>query len=288
MIKKVASLLFYRWFLALMLLVILVIEMYMLLSVDGLLALHFLDVGQGDSCLIKTPGNKLVLVDAGEDESVLRELGETIPFWRNRVDMLVGTHADSDHIKGFVYVLENFDVGMVLINDLSVFDTSLDRIKEIAESNEIPIMEIEQGDNINIGELSIDVLWPPSEELDIFDDNQKSIVIQGEYSKFSFLLTGDIEIEQEERLISEKHINKVNILKLSHHGSRTATSSIFLDEIGPDAAIISCGLDNKFSHPNLEVIQALESKGITYYRTDQHGRISFKTDGIRYKKIVEK
>ncbi|MDD3647256.1 MAG: MBL fold metallo-hydrolase [Candidatus Dojkabacteria bacterium] len=288
MSEIINKILYKKLYFPIILSVFLIVEILVFISFDDLLSIEFLDVGQGDSCLIRTPGNKYILVDAGEDETVLSELGEVVPFWITKIDIFIGTHADSDHIKGFLYVLDKYEVDVVLVNDLEVEDQNLCRIKEVANAKGTRVIEAVQGDTFRAGDFKADILWPPEDQLSELDDNQKSIVVSCKYNQFSFLLTGDIESDQEMALIEQNVRIGSEILKLPHHGSKTASSYEFLRYVDPDVVIISCGLDNKFSHPHAETIDKLDNLGIHYYRTDKQGRIGFRTNGQNYRVMVEK
>lgn len=287
-LEIIEKLVFKNWITVVVLFIVLLLEVYYLGSLDGSLELYFLDVGQGDSSLIKSSAFNYILVDGGEGKAVLSELGEVLPPWNKRIDLLIGTHADSDHIEGLIYVLESYEVGMVLINDLDVEDANLKRIVSICEEKNIKIREINMYNTVTLGELHLDILWPPEQGLEMYEDNSKSVVLRGVYDKFSFLMTGDIETQQEKDVISGNVLIGSNILKLSHHGSKTASCDEFLREVSPDLAIISSGKDNKFGHPSIETLERLKAHKFEYFRTDKQGRITFRTDGETYTKSIER
>lgn len=274
-------------FTILFLICVILLELVAFFQFDNYLHIYFLDIGQGDSILIKTPSYRYVLIDGGEGSGVLEELGEILPFWQRRIDLVVGTHADSDHIGGLVFVLEKYEVDRFITSDLEVVDFNLEKIKEIVVRKKIESSVVITGDKINIGELSIEVLWP-QEGFEAENDNQNSVALKGEYGNLSFLLPGDIESEQEQLLISGLPSIQATILKLSHHGSKTATSEMFLQAVAPEYAVISCGKDNKFGHPAEEIIDRLEENSIKVFRTDIYGRIEFITDGNKVSKKLEK
>lgn len=271
--------------LVILLLLIILLEFLTYVDIDDKLHLYFLDIGQGDSILIKTPQYRYILVDGGEDKEVLEELGEVMPYWKRSIDVVIGTHADADHIGGLVFVLEKYEVHSFLTSDLEADDNNLDMIKDIAVEKDIILEELNAGDIINVGELRIDVLWP-ERDIEVENDNQNSVVLEGNYDEFTFLLTGDIESEQEKELILDYHFSDVEILKASHHGSKTASSDDFLEDVNPEIIVISCGEDNKFGHPATEVIERIQNHNIEILRTDVNGRIEFVTDGnVLYKKF---
>lgn len=274
-------------FLLLVLLVIIGLETISLNEIDSSLHIYFLDVGQGDSILIKTPAYRYILIDGGEDSMVLEELGEIMPFWERTIDLVIGTHADSDHIGGLKGVLEQYAIEGFATSDLNAEDENLFRIKEIAGQRGIPLYEFDELDTVQIGELYLELLWPE----EVFypeNDNQNSVVLRGQFGEFSFILTGDIEDKQEERIIAKHKSLKSTVLKASHHGSNTATSEEFLKVVDPEYVVVSCGKDNNFGHPAFEVIDRIQDIGSTVMRTDVNGRIEFIADGETFSLDLEK
>lgn len=267
-------------------LLIIAFETILLFQTDGSLDVYFLDVGQGDSILVKTPSYRYILIDGGEGNAVLEELGEVLPFWKQKLDVVIGTHADSDHIGGLVPVVEKYQVGAFFINNRDADDLYLHKIAEITTAKNIPFYELNESDAIRTGELDLDILWP---EIGFVgeNDNQSSVVIRAQYRKFSFMLTGDIEREQEVGISNRFEGIESFILKASHHGSKTASTEEFLREIAPAFAVVSCGTDNRFGHPALEVIERFEDLSVEILRTDKNGRIVFRTNGYAYNYFVE-
>ena len=246
-------------------------------TISNSFVLTFLDVGQGDSILIKTPGGKYILIDGGEDEKVLEQLGKKLPFWNKKIDIVIGTHADSDHIGGLVYVIEKYDVKEVFISIPSSDNNIYNEIEKRLASQDKTIKYLESGDMIRANDIEITVLWPTfeGEKRCLGENNPCSTVLAVNYKGFDFILTGDIESEQELEIKKVYNLAGVEILKLAHHGSKTASDERFLKEVDPEIAVISVGADNKFKHPSEEVIEMLEKYNITYLRTDDSGWIDF-------------
>jgi competence protein ComEC len=270
-----------------MLLFLTILEVALFASIDTRFHLYFLDVGQGDSILIKTPGYHYILVDGGENEEILEEISEVMPFWKRNIDIVICTHAHADHIGGLVYILENYTVGEYLSSDLDAGDSLSRKVKDLLKQKNIRNSELVQGNRIKIGELNIEVLWPEAGFVSE-NENEMSIMLYGEFTDFSFMLTGDAEKGQEEALVSNYNDLDSIILKAGHHGSKTSNTDEFLELVSPDYFVISCGSDNKFGHPNSEVIDRVEEKGIEIMRTDWNGRIEFITDGKVITKKLEK
>jgi len=258
----------------LIILIIFILNICIFKEIDYRFKILFLDIGQGDSILIKTPNYKYILIDGGEDTKVLDELGEVLPFWQTKIDIVIGTHSDCDHICGLKFVLEKYLVDTVFLNDLEGNDKDVHEIINICSSRNISLFEMYMGDFIDVNDLHLEALWP-DENLLYENSNQKSIVLYGLFHEVDFLLTGDIELEQEDIITEEKDIYELEILKISHHGSKTATGMELLRRIRPKYAVISCGKNNKYNHPSDEVMNRLIDYSIITYRTDLNGRVEF-------------
>lgn len=246
--------------------------------------IYFLDVGQGDSTIIRTAKNKTIVIDGGEGEKSGFDYGKNVlfPFLINKgvrkIDFLIFSHFDSDHCGGLIYLLENIKVEKILIGKQFEKNENLEYIVNLANKKHVKIIELQAGNKINIEkDSSLEILWP-SETENISENaiNNNSLVCKFVCKNFSMLLTGDIESIAEEKLIEKyKNTNRLNanILKIAHHGSKTSSIQEFLNEVNPKIALIGVGRKNKFGHPNQEVLERLKEKGIQIYRTDQNGEI---------------
>lgn len=242
------------------------------------LTVRFLDVGQGDAALIRTPDDVLFLIDGGPDNHVLTALGPALPWYRRHIDYVVITHADVDHYGGIFGVIEKYDVGTVLVNSTVDTDEYFNLlISEIKQKN-IPIRSVSQGDALTLpsGAL-IEFLWPPSGTTD-GSSNERSLVIMVSWRGREFLFTGDIGAA-EEKLISTSLRRRVDVLKVSHHGSKTSTDKGFLSAIRPRYCIISAGRDNRYGHPHPTVMTRLKEANCLIFETVHGGTIVFGHDG---------
>ena len=246
--------------------------------------IYFLDVGQGDSTIIRTAKNKTIVIDGGEGEKSGFDYGKNVlfPFLINKgarkIDFLIFSHFDSDHCGGLIYLLENIKVEKILIGKQFEKNENLEYIVNLANKKHVKIIELQAGNKINIEkESSLEILWPSvAEKISENSINNNSLVCKFVCKNFSMLLTGDIESIAEEKLIEKyKNTNRLNanILKIAHHGSKTSSIQEFLNEVNPKIALIGVGRKNKFGHPNQEVLERLKEKGIQIYRTDQNGEI---------------
>ncbi len=249
-------------------------------KIDFNLKIYFVDVGQGDCTLIITPYGKRILIDGGEGNSDKYDYGEKVVFpylldrGIKRIDYMIASHADSDHIGGLIYVLENMNVENVLIGIQPKISNQLEKLMEVANNKNIKIETIQRGDLKKLDKsVELEVLWPDKNNLILENTlNNNSLVFKIKYNNFSILFTGDIEeIAEKELVLSEL---KSTIIKIAHHGSKTSSTEEFLNCVNPKIALIGVGMKNSFGHPNDKVLERLEKRDIKTYRTDQNGEIS--------------
>ncbi|MBU1992981.1 MAG: MBL fold metallo-hydrolase, partial [Patescibacteria group bacterium] len=239
---------------------------------DGLLHVYFLDVGQGDAILIQTPNSKFILVDGGPDDKVLTEMSDVMPFFEKKIDLLVLTHAHADHINGLVPVLKRYDVEKVLITGAKGYGSYYEEFTNLIAEKEVLIAE--SGQDFDLGnDVYADVVYPVESILGkhIENTNNASIVFRLIYGGNAILLTGDAEIEVEKEQIEAGFDLTANVMKAGHHGSRTASSAEYLEEVQPETVVIQCGEGNKFSHPHSETLQRFDA--VQIYRNDRSGRV---------------
>ena len=260
-----------------LLLIIIIIPLLSGCDKNSNLSIHIIDVGQGDSVLIKTPNKKNILVDAGDDKSekvVKRYLKkEKIKY----LDIVIATHPDSDHIGGLDFIINNFDVGEIYMPNQSVDTLSYKNLINSCNNKNLNIKYLYKGDKINI-ENNIDLLTlSPSHIQD--DSNLNSIVFKLDYKNKSFLFTGDAEYENEVEMTNSFNLENIDFIKIGHHGSSSSTNTNFINEVSPDIAAISCGYKNKYGHPHRSTLENLSSLNVKIYRTDLLGDIVFYSDG---------
>lgn len=239
---------------------------------------HFIDVGQGDSILIESPSGKTMLIDGGvkgagqQIVSYLKELGI------NKLDIVVATHPDADHIGGLIPVLDNmtieqfYDSGKV--HTSQTFEEMLTRIDEKNIPYHVPKIgdDIEFDKNVNVKVLNAND--------QATDNNDASIVLKMTYGNVSFLLTGDAGVALEKEML--QYDVKATVLKAGHHGSNTSSSEEFIQAVKPEVTILSYGEDNKYGHPHAEIVDRLQAIGSKIYATADLGTITVSTDGVNY------
>ena len=246
------------------------------------LTVAFLDVGQGDAVYIETPEGVQLLIDGGPDSSVLRELPKVMPFWDRSLDVVLATHPDKDHIGGLVDVLTRYDVDTIIQTE-NESDTAVSSAFVLMSAEEEATVHIARaGEVIELGaSTTLAVLSPASDTRD-WESNAASIVIKLSYGEVDFMLTGDAGNGIEEYLVSEcGTLLQSEVLKLGHHGSKTSTSESFLEAVAPEYAVVSAGKDNRYGHPNIEVVERVRNYGSQIVNTAEIGTIIFKSDGER-------
>lgn len=247
----------------------------------GEVLVSFIDVGQGDAILVRSRDHA-VLIDGGEHAQRNALTGYLRGAGIRRLDYVVATHPHSDHIGGLVTVLSQFEVGHVVMPDITHNTATFLRFLEVIDNRDIPVIFPLPGDSIRAGILDFAVLGPPNPHPGpVRNLNNASIVLRLEHGQTSFLFTGDAERELEEWLVNSGANLSSTVLNVGHHGSRTSSTEAFLDAVNPIAAVITLGENNRYNHPHDEVMQRLNARDIMVYRTDQLGTIRMITNGQR-------
>ena len=249
---------------------------------DGKLHVAFLDVGQGDAILVTTPQGMQVLVDGGPSPTQLSwALGRQMPFWDRSLDLIVLTHPDDDHMTGLVAIFDRYHVDRALVGWQAVHAEETLRWQQAAESEGVGITLAERGMRIDLDSgVRLQVLHPSKQLLaNSASANNDSVVLRLIYGEAAFLLTGDLEASGERALLASGQPLAAPVLKVSHHGSSGATTPEFVLAVRPQLAIIQVGANNRFGHPDPEVVRRLTDAGAQVLRTDQLGTIEIASDG---------
>lgn len=257
------------------------------LILPGKLEIIFLDVGQGDSCYLRTPSGKSVLIDGGgaEGEKIL------LPFLLDsgveRLDAVIITHAHADHVNGLYYILNVYKTDMIILPDYPEVKEDFKKIISICKTRNIPVFYCNSGVSIFIDKnTAMQVLWPDKCDFEMLKGsmgknsylNNTSLVLKLTYKEFKTIFSADAEIYAEKNIIENNAELEADVLKVGHHGSNTSSNEEYLEKINPVIAVISVGTNN-FGHPDKNTLQALEEKCIYTFRTDECGAICLKTDG---------
>ncbi len=241
------------------------------------LAMHVIDVGQGDSIFIQFPNGSNMLVDAGPADAgptVVRYLKDLDV---RKIDILVLTHPHSDHLGGMKDILDAFEIGKVWDSGYQHGSGLQRRFLETIAKKKIRFGRPKAGFSERVGAAVVDVLAPVREISGTKGDvNNNCLVLRVSFGQFSALLMGDAE--KEERA-SVGTFPRSAVLKVSHHGSHNGTDAAFLRQVRPEAAVISCAADNDYGHPHKATVQALEKAGATWYSTAKVGPVVITSDG---------
>jgi beta-lactamase superfamily II metal-dependent hydrolase len=246
-----------------------------------------LDVGQGDSILILTPGGKTALVDAGEPGDGKRILEAMKRHGAGRIDLFVATHAHADHIGAADEVIKAAEVGEVLYSGVPNTTKNYEDFLKAVDEKGVKLTRAAPGQVYELGGGARLLVLAPIEPFFKKEDlrsggnepNANSVVTRFEYGQFSMLLTGDAEAQTEDRMIRSGAYLASDVLKVGHHGSKYATSEEFLRRGEFKAAVISAGNANRYGHPSQDVLDRLRAAQVRVYRTDFQGEIVIKTKG---------
>lgn len=245
--------------------------------VDGSkLIAHFIDVGQGDSTLLESNG-EFVLIDAGERDYGGRVVDYIESRGCSELKYIIATHPDSDHVGGLKTVIETIDAENFITCETDKSTSTWLNVLKAVDEYDLNYIDAVAGETYSFGDASFTVLAPLSKSYDSY--NNYSVVIKAEYGDIRFLLTGDAEKESEQEMLRAGEDLSADVLKCGHHGSSTSTTDAFLSAVHPAFAIISCGANNDYGHPHKETVAKLNSRGVAYYRTDISGTIIAATDG---------
>ncbi len=242
----------------------------------------FCDVGQGDAAYIRIKNKVDVLIDAGPDKKVLSCLGKYMPFWDRKIELIFISHNQKDHFGGLNYILDRYQIGTIfLVNDLNASLQSFKRLKEKIINKKVKIEEALAGKIIQavqprrLDEAKFTMIWP-IRNLNSNNDNDFSSVLLFECCRGArVLFTGDASPFVLSRL-SHGVLEKIDILKIPHHGSKNGLTKRFLDLADPKVAVISVGKNNSYGHPHQKILDMLKAKNIKILRTDVEGDIIFK------------
>ncbi|WFA08863.1 MBL fold metallo-hydrolase [Tissierella sp. Yu-01] len=241
------------------------------------LEVHFIDVGQADSILIKS-GTESMLIDAGNNAD-----GDLVVNYLKEQEIsdlkfVIGTHPHEDHIGGLDDVIDNFNIATIIMPNVMHTTKTFEDVLDSINNKGLKINSPKVGTTYDLNGASVLILAPNSEEYK--ELNNYSVVVKLTHGENSFLFTGDAEALSENEMM-ENNIGVLDsdILKIGHHGSITSTSGEFLDAVNPKYAIISLGKDNDYGHPHKEIIELLEENEIEILRTDKMGTIVATSDG---------
>ena len=237
---------------------------------------YFLSVGQGDSELVILPGGVKVLIDGGPSNKVIDELSSILRPTDRYIDLVMLSHAQTDHFTGLIDVLRRFQVGVFIYNGRSGTASSWPELAEIIKQNKVPVEILMAGDKISYLDSRFDFLFPDKNFIASAELNDTALVQLLQSQGAKILFTGDVGVKIENYLLQRFNLD-IDVLKVAHHGSKFSSSEEFLESTSPKLAIIEVG-KNSYGHPTPEALSRLASVGAQIFRTDKDGTIKLVID----------
>lgn len=258
------------------------------------LEITMLDVGQGDSIFLRSPGGTTFLADGGSTSVSAVGTYRILPFLKangyRELDYVLISHMDKDHISGIAELAESdMKIGTAILPDVKQKDEAYEELEQKLRQAGAEIIYMGAGDRLASETMEFTCLWP-EKGLAWEDRNELSMVLLAEYGDFQMLFTGDIGEKAEARLVEKGTLEDVEVLKTAHHGSRYSSSEAFLKEIKPEVSLISCSASNRYGHPGEETLERLTDAGSRIYITRDSGAITVRTDGhkVRVSEYLKK
>ncbi len=285
---------------------------------DGKLHIVFCNVGQGDGAYIRFPDGRDMVVDGGPDDKMLGCLGKHMPFWDRAIDIVLMTHPQKDHMQGLISVFERYSVDTFVRSDVDNTTEGYKKLEDIVRQKNVSVRFETEGQTITVGPARVEFLWPSQEQIakgkeatlatretqatqegkanqgahDLKvlgavtgDLNNYSLVFHLRYGTFDTVFTGDADQHVEYQYIGKKlSDDRVEVLKVPHHGSKTGMTDEFIQWVKPALAVISVG-KNSYGHPSEKALGQLAAVGTRVLRTDQEGDIEIVSDGKGWKVI---
>ena len=257
---------------------------------EGVLEVHFIDVGQADCILIREPGGKDMLIDAGNPEDwklINNYLGAQ---GVSEFDKVIFTHPHNDHIGSAAMIVNNYPITQLFMPDVVNTSKSFENLINAIEAQSMRVTRPQPGSVHYLGEAKFTILAPNDTEYK--EMNNYSIVIKLEYGETSFMLTGDAEKKSEKEILEMAKYSAISLestfLKAGHHGSKSSSSKNFVEAVMPQYAHITCAEENSYSHPHDETLETFTANGVKYTRADINGHVIVYTDGMELNVITEK
>lgn len=261
---------------------------------SNLMRFYTLDVGQGDALYIGLPHNLDIVVDTGPDDRILSQLSHYLPLGDNEIELLVLTHNHLDHIGGFQSIASHYKIDRVWLSGALDLTAQFHQLVDTIKSKNIPADIVKAGDNTQLGPVQLIVLHPVVSQVNRLpkDQHDATVALKVTYKQICMILTGDLNTDHETNLLSAAKQLKLSIrcpiLKTTHHGSGSGSSSAFLQIVQPKVATISVGKHNLYHHPAPSTMERLIANGVQIFRTDQQGTVTVTTDGQNYWTKTEK
>ena len=246
---------------------------------DGKLHVFIFDVGQGDGMMVITPHGKIVVIDGGPDSTILSKIGRVKPFLKT-VDYVILTHPHADHEVGLIDVFKKYRVLNIITSGADVDTPEHQAFLQAVSNERADTRFFTKGETINLDSVKLITFYPKDSFFGkiIENPNDASLVLKMFYGTFSVLFSGDIEEMARLKLLDGNFDLRSDLLKVSHHGSKTGLSKKLLEKIQADWAVISVGVKNLYGHPAAKTLELLANFSIPVLRTDNNGDVEFIVD----------
>lgn len=246
------------------------------------LEVSFFDVGQGDAIFIESKDGTQILIDGGQPNKILPNLGGTMPFFDRFIDIVVLTHPHADHVSGLLEVLERYKVGMVVESGVDYHTAEAKIFRELVKEKGIKSIVVDHSTKLNFENGAVLRFIYPEESFEgmvLKNVHDSALVGELDFEGRKILLMSDAEKNVEKRLVAEGKAGDVDVLKIGHHGSKTSSNDFFLAVVKPEYVVISAGARNRYGHPAQEVLSRLAAAGAQIFRTDLDGTIILEIRG---------
>jgi competence protein ComEC len=232
--------------------------------------------------LIDFGNDRQAVIDGGPSRDILAQVGSKMPYYDRKIEYMILTHPDADHLRGLKYLLENYQVEKFYWTGVNHGSQLYQDFRNLVKQKSVPTEIINYGEVINEDLADIEFIFPTQSIAgqDFSNLNNSSAVAVLDIDRIEILLTGDGEKELWHKIGTR--LPEVEILKVSHHGAENGTSEVLLEKTNPEAAVISVGAGNTYGHPSESVLKLLDQYEINIYRTDQMGTIELISDGESY------
>jgi beta-lactamase superfamily II metal-dependent hydrolase len=256
-------------------------------ELPGQLVIYFLDAGQADACVIRTPGGKIVVIDTGASPEPLVGFLESKGI--GRLDVMVLTHPHQDHIGGALAVLNRFEVGTLcdsgFVHTTTLYENVSAKASELVNAGRLARVDGRAGVVLECDPaLTLTVLHPAEPLGD--EANEASVVVRLVFDSFAAFFTGDIGLTSEAAILARGAELSSDVLKVAHHGSARSSGEAFLRAVGPEVAVIQVGAGNRYGHPAQAALDRLEAAGAVIYTTARDGTVVVHTDGREWAVII--
>lgn len=259
------------------------IPYYFLEDKNDNLRMYFIDVGQGDGIMIKTPSDKVIIIDGGPFDDFCQKISSKLPFRKRNIDLLILTHAHQDHYLGLIKLIENYKINNIIYSGYDANFSDYIYLMNMIKQKNINLIKAKYGNEIDFdNNIKLKILHPIDSKEKEEDLNNTSVVVKLTYEKFEAIFTGDLTCKGEDEILKYEKNLKSEVLKVGHHGSKTSSCENFLQKVAPEIGIIQVGVDNKFNHPNKEALDRLKKYNVRLFRNDQLGDIFVSSNGNNY------